>query len=162
MLNLVLLAMAAATPTHTVPGVAGLQGCWKAPGQVLGKDAESVARGEWHLGGRYFMLHLRSVSREKPYEASLVYGAGNKPEALNSYWMDSFGGAYSTPGKGVATGDGLSVVYAYPDSIYTNRFTRAGKGWRWTIMEQASGKPERMFAQYNLTRTSCRGMKFDF
>ncbi|HEX5259756.1 MAG TPA: hypothetical protein VFW35_13375 [Sphingomicrobium sp.] len=161
MLELLILA-AVAAPSNAVPAVGGLEGCWKAPGQVRGTDATSIARGEWHLGGRYFILHLKAVAKKDPYEASLLYGAGEKPDSINAYWMDTFGGAYSTSGKGAATGDGFDVVYAYPDSVYTNRFTRAGKGWRWTIMEQASGKPEKLFAEYRLTPTACRGMKFDF
>jgi hypothetical protein len=163
MLNLLLLAAATATPPNARPAaVGGLEGCWRAPGQVAGKDATSVARGEWHMGKRYFMLHLRSVAPKDPYEASLVYGAGDKPEAISGYWMDSFGGAYATPGAGTARSDGFSVVYTYPDSVYANRFTRAGNGWRWTIMEKRPGKSEKLFAEYNLTRASCQGMKFDF
>ena len=165
MLGFVVLAVAAAAaqPANTAPAVlGGLEGCWKAPGQVLGKDAASVARGEWHLGGRYFMLHLRAVSPKQPYEAALLYGAGEKPTAINAFWADSFGGAFSTPGTGAVASDGFAVTYAYPDSTYINRFTRSGKGWRWTITEQAAGKPDKLFAQYNLTPASCRGMKFDF
>jgi hypothetical protein len=161
MFQLLILAAVAAS-AGTVPAVGGLEGCWKAPGQVLGRDATSLARGEWHLGGRYFLLHLRSVAEKNPYEASLVYGAGDKPDSISGYWMDTFGGAYSTPGTGAVTSDGFNVVYTYPDSVYTNRFTRVGKGWRWTIMEKAAGKPEKLFGEYNLAPASCRGMKFGF
>jgi hypothetical protein len=156
------VAAAVAAPPNAIPTIGGLEGCWKAPGKVQGKEATSIARGEWHLGRRYFMLHLRSVSRKKPYEASLLYGAGDKPEAINAYWMDSFGGAYSTAGKGTVTNDGFTVVYTYPDSLYTNRFERTGNGWRWTIMEKVPDKPGRLFAEYNLVHASCRGMTFDF
>jgi len=158
-----LLALAALASADQIPAaVGGLQGCWKASGQVLGKDATSVARGEWHLGRRYFMLHLRSVARKEPYEASLVYGAGDRPGAITAFWMDSFGGAYSTAGKGAATSDGFNVVYTYPDSAYTNRFSRSPKGWQWTIVEEVPGKPAKVFAKYDLRRANCRGIKFQF
>ncbi|MFS0737202.1 hypothetical protein ABC347_09145 [Sphingomonas sp. 1P06PA] len=52
------LMLMAATPAYIVPpglaGVAGLQGCWRVSGQVQGKDSPSIARGEWHLGRRFF------------------------------------------------------------------------------------------------------------
>ena len=160
---LALLALVAlASADQVPPEVGGLQGCWKVSGQVLGKDATSVARGEWHLGHRYFMLHLRSVVQKNPYEASLIYGAGDKPGSINSFWMDSFGGAFSTSGKGAATSDGFEIVYTYPDSAYTNHFTRSPKGWHWTILEEVPGKPKKVFAEYKLARASCKGIKFDF
>jgi len=141
----------------------GLEGCWKAPGQVRGKDATSVARGEWHLGRRYFVLHLRSVPPAQPYEAAITYGAGERAGSLGSFWMDTFGGLYEPSlGLGTVDGDGFSLDYRFPDAVYHNRFERVGRGWRWTIVEQAPGKPEKLFARYDLTAANCRAMKFGF
>ena len=155
-------AVAAGTQTPGLKALDALAGCWKAPGQARSKDATSIARGEWRMGGRYFILHVRAVAAKDPYEAALLYGAGEKPEGLTAFWMDSFGGAFSTSGTGAATSDGFSVEYRYPDAVYTNRFVRVGKGWRWTILEQATGKPQTLFAEYRLTPASCRGMTFSF
>lgn len=164
-----MLALAAVeSPNFVPPVVGGLEGCWKAPGQVLGKDATSIARGEWQIGHLYFVLHLRSVAPGQPYEAAIIYGAGRAgapPElqsegSIGSYWLDTFGGAGPVKTSGSATPTGFSVVYDYGDSIYTNRFERKAAGWRWTIMEQDSGKPEKLFAEYNLVPATCRGMKF--
>lgn len=147
------------------PGLAalsGLAGCWQVVGQVRGKDATSIARGEWHLGGRYFMLHLRSVTT-RPYEAAISYGAGEKPEAIGSFWMDTFGGMYEpSMGLGELTPGGFTLSYRFPDAIYVNRFERQGKGWRWTITEQSAGKPDRPFANYRFTPAKCSGMRFGF
>jgi hypothetical protein len=164
MLSLLVLAAAAVPPSNVVPPiVGGLAGCWRAPGQVRGKDATSVARGSWHLGRRYFMLQLRSVVPKSPYEAEIVYGGGEKRGGVGSFWMDSFGGAYGPSlGTGAVTRDGFSLDYRFPDSVYTNRFTRNGKGWRWMIMEKATGKPAKLFARYDLKPASCRGISFDF
>ena len=141
----------------------GLEGCWNAPGQVRGKDATSVVRGEWHLGRRYFVLHLRSVPPAQAYEAAITYGAGEKPGRVGSFWMDTFGGLYEPSlGLGAASSDGFSIDYRFPDAIYHNRFERLGRGWRWTIVEQAPGKPDKLFAEYKLAPASCRGMTFDF
>lgn len=164
---MLLLSVAAALTANVpqTPGLkalVGLAGCWSAPGQVRGKDATSVARGEWHLGKRYFILHLHSIAPKLPYEAAIVYGAGQKPEEIGSFWMDTFGGAYGTMGAGAPDAAGFTVIYTYPDSVYTNRFERMGKGWKWTIMEKAPDKPERLFAEYNLTPRTCSGAKFDF
>ncbi len=164
---LALLVSAAALAPYAQPpglkGVSGLAGCWKAPGQVRGKDANSVARGSWHLGGRYFTLQLKSVTPKQPYEASITYGAGEKPDEIGSLWMDTFGGLYEPSlGLGTATSTRFILRYRFPDALYVNRFERAGKGWTWTIVEHAAGRPDKLFARYDLTPASCRGMTFDF
>jgi hypothetical protein len=161
---LLLFAAAAAAASNMVPAaVGGLEGCWRAPGEVRGKDATSVARGEWHLGRRYFVLHLRSVSPAQPYEAAITYGGGEKAGEVGSFWMDTFGGLYQPSlGLGAVTRDGFALDYRFLDAVYRNRFERLGKGWRWTIVEHAAGKPDKQFARYDLTRTSCRGIRFDF
>ena len=163
---IVWLALAAALPAYTQPPglrtVGGLAGCWTAPGQVRGKDARSVARGEWHLGGRYFVLHLKAVTKQ-PYEAAITYGAGEKPGAIGSFWADTFGGLYEPSlGLGAAMADGFALAYRFPDAVYANRFVRHGNDWTWTIYEQAPGKPDKLFARYELTSASCKGMRFDF
>lgn len=161
---LLFLAALAVPPANIVPAaVGGLDGCWKAPGEVRGKDAASVARGEWHLGRRYFVLHLRSVASAQPYEAAITYGAGEKRGQVGSFWTDTFGGLYQPSlGLGAVTKDGFWLDYRFPDAVYHNSFERVGNGWRWTIVEQAAGKPDKLFARYELTRASCRGIRFDF
>lgn len=160
------LAAAAAVvvqPNRVPAEVGGLAGCWKVAGQVRGKDATSIAKGEWHLGRRYFALHLRSVPPAQPYEAAIYYGAGEKAGAVGSFWMDTFGGLYEpSMGLGSVTAHGFSLDYRFPDAVYTNRFKRVGKGWSWTIVEKAKGKPDRPFAEYKLSPASCAGMRFDF
>lgn len=156
-------AAAAAAPSNAVPDVVGgLQGCWNAPGSVRGKPAPSIARGDWHIDGLYFMLQLKSLVAGKPYKAAIIYGQGQKPGSIYSYWLDVVGGAAPTPQTGAPTKDGFMVAYDFGDSVYTNRFIKVGTGWTWTIIEQAKGKPERLFAEYKLTPTTCRGKKFDF
>lgn len=159
------IALAAAVaPLNSVPAVVGgLAGCWTAPGQVRGKDSTSVARGEWHLGGRYFMLHLKSVMPKSAYEAAIAYGAGEKGGEVGSFWMDTFGGMYQpSMGLGQTTGDGFELDYRFPDAVYANRFERKGRRWTWTITERAPGKPDKLFARYELTPASCSGMRFGF
>ncbi|HEY7959458.1 MAG TPA: hypothetical protein VID20_05295 [Sphingomicrobium sp.] len=161
-----LLAASLSKDTPQTPGLkalSALAGCWKAPAQVRGKDSTSIIRGEWHLGGRYFILHVRSVPPAQPYEAAITYGAGEKPNAIGSFWMDTFGGLYEPSlGLGHVTADGFTLDYRFPDAVYTNDFTHVGKGWRWTILEKPKDKPERLFAQYDLTPASCAGMNFGF
>lgn len=162
-----LLAFSAALPPYTQPAglkaLGGLAGCWRAPGQVRGRDATSVARGEWHLGGRYFVLHLKALTPKRPYEAAITYGAGEKPGEIGSFWMDTFGGLYEPSlGLGRMTDDGFALDYRFPDAVYANRFARRGKGWTWTITETAPRKPDRLFARYELTRASCKGMTLGF
>jgi hypothetical protein len=163
MLGIIMLAAASIAPNVVPSAVGGLAGCWKAPGHVRGADATSIARGEWHLGRRYFVLHLRSVPPAKPYEAAITYGAGEKSGAVGSFWMDTFGGLYQPSlGLGTVDPDGFTVDYRFPDAVYHNRFERIGRGWRWTILEKAPGKPDKLFAQYDLMPASCRAMNFGF
>jgi len=103
------------------------------------------------------------VPPAQPYEAAIAYGAGEKPGEVGSFWMDTFGGLYQPSlGLGAVTGDGFMLDYRFPDAVYANRFVRSEKAWRWTIVEQAPGKPEKLFAEYRFTPAACRGMKFDF
>lgn len=162
MILVIALAATAYAQTPGLKAVGGLAGCWRAPGQVRGRDATSVARGQWHLGGRYLVLQLKSVTK-RPYEAAITYGAGAKPDKIGSFWMDTFGGLYEPSlGLGGVTADGFQLRYRFPDAVYANRFERRGKGWRWTIVEQAAGKPDKLFARYDLTPASCAGMRFGF
>jgi len=160
---LALLLAAAITP-NSVPAIVGaLEGCWKAPGEVRGKNATSVARGEWHLGRRYFVLHLKSVPPAQAYEAAIAYGAGEKKGGIGSFWMDTFGGL-SEPSLGLGTvnSDGFDLDYKFKDAVYHNSFQRTGKGWRWTITERPPGNPPKLFARYDFTPASCRGLAFGF
>ncbi|KPF67846.1 hypothetical protein IP88_12160 [alpha proteobacterium AAP81b] len=155
-----------ATPAYTVPPglavVGGLQGCWQVSGQVQGKASPSIARGQWHLGRRYFTLHLRATGAD-PYEAAITYGAGAQPRAIGSVFLDSFGGLYEPSlGLGALERRGFVQRYRFADATYLNRFSRAGTGWRWTITEQAKGKPPSVFADYDLRPAPCRGMQFDY
>ena len=163
MLILIAATAAAVVLSNLVPAVVGgLAGCWTAPGHVRGKDATSIARGEWHLGRRYFMLHLKAVTKQ-PYEAAISYGAGQKPGEIGSFWMDTFGGLYQpSMGLGHVTPNGFTLDYRFPDAVYINRFARAGSGWTWAITEKPNGTPGRLFAEYRLSPASCSGMKFDY
>ena len=42
------IAAAAPAPNAVPSVVGGLSGCWDVTGQVRGKDAPSIARGDWH------------------------------------------------------------------------------------------------------------------
>lgn len=160
------LLMIAATPAYAVPpglaALGGLHGCWRVSGQVEGKDAPGIARGAWRLGRRYFTLHLRAGGAE-PYEAAITYGAGKLPQAIGSVFSDTFGGMYEPSwGLGEITDGGFVQRYRFPGTVYLNRFVRAGNRWRWSIIAQAAGKADVVFADYTLTAASCRGMRFDY
>lgn len=159
------MMMFLATPSYTVPpglsAVAGLQGCWRVRGQVQGRASPSIARGEWHLGKRYFTLHLRAIGSD-PYEAAITYGAGAQPQAIGSVFSDTFGGLYEPSlGLGGSENGGFVQRYRFADATYVNRFSRDGSGWRWTITEQPKDKPSSVFADYHLRPAPCRGMRFD-
>lgn len=160
------MLMLAALPAYTAPpgltAVGGLAGCWQAVGTVRGRDATSVARGEWHLGGRYFQFHLHATG-PRPYEAAITFGAGERPQAIGSVFSDTFGGLYEPSlGSGGTDADGFVQRYRFTDAVYVNRFVRSGDGWRWTITEQTEGKPDAGFADYRLRRTPCHGLRFDW
>jgi hypothetical protein len=160
------LMLMLATPAYTVPPglaeVAGLQGCWRVSGQVQGQDSPSIARGQWHLGQRYFTLHLRATGSD-PYEAAITYGAGEQPRAIGSVFLDTFGGLYEPSlGLGELEQGGFVQRYRFSDATYLNRFRRSGTGWRWTITEQREDGPSSLFADYHLRPAPCRGMRFDY
>lgn len=154
------------TSAYTVPPglavVGGLQGCWRISGQVQGNNSPSFARGEWHLGRRYFTLHLRATG-SNPYEAAITYGAGEQPQAIGSVFSDTFGGLYEPSlGLGELEQGGFVQRYRFSNATYLNRFSRSGSGWRWTITEQPKDKPSSVFADYRLRPAPCRGIRFDY
>jgi hypothetical protein len=164
---LLTVLMMLATPAYTVPpglaGVSELKGCWRVSGKTLGEHTTATARGQWHLGGRYFNLQLRTTGSD-PYEASITYGAGKEPRAIGSVFLDTTGGLYEPSlGLGELEEAGFVQRYRFPESDYLNRFTRTDTGWRWTITVQAKGKPDSVFADYHLRRSaSCPGVQFEY
>lgn len=161
---MLMVLMAAVTPAPPVPpGLAvagGLVGCWQVAGQVRGRDAASIARGEWHLGRRYVTLHLRTTGA-RAYEAAITFGAGERPQAIGSVFSDTFGGMYEPSfGAGETEATGFVQQYRFPDAIYVNRFVRVAGGWHWTITERSAGKADSLFADYHLRPASCRSMRF--
>jgi hypothetical protein len=160
------LMLMLATPAYTVPPglavVGGLQGCWRVSGQVQGKDSPSIARGQWHLGQRYFTLNLRAMGSD-PYETAITYGGGQQPRAIGSMFLDTFGGLYEPSlGLGELEEGGFVQRYRFSDATYLNRFSRSGAGWRWTITEERKDKAPSVFADYQLRPAPCRGMQFDY
>lgn len=160
------LAFAIAQQVPRTPGleaVSGLEGCWRVTGRVEGQVAPGFAKGEWHLGGRYLMLHLRVPRPGDEYEAAITYGAGERPNEIGSLFSDTFGGLYGPSlGAGAKTSTGFEQRYRFPDSVYLNRFERQQGGWHWTILEQVTGREDRVFADYQLEPSSCDGMNFTF
>lgn len=155
-----------ATPAYSVPpglaGVAGLQGCWRVTVKTLGENTSAIARGQWHLGRRYFNLQLRTIGSD-PYEASIAYGAGEQPRAFGSVFLDKTGGLYE-PSLGLRELEqgGFVQRYRFPGAVYLDRFERTKSRWRWTITEQTKDKPTSVFADYHLRSAPCRGKRFDF
>lgn len=157
------LALALTQQVSRTPGMEAVEGCWRVTGQTQGEDSPGFAKGEWRLGGRYFMLHFRAPKPGDEYEAAITYGAGERPDELGSLFSDTFGGLYGPSlGAGARTSAGFEQRYRFPDSVYLNRFERRQSGWHWTILEQRQGRPDRVFADYRLEPASCTGMRFTF
>lgn len=160
------LAVAVAQQVTRAPGleaVGGLEGCWLVTGHVQGQDAPGFAKGEWHLGGRYLMFHLRVPRPGDEYESAITYGAGEQPNEIGSLFSDTFGGLYGPSlGAGTRTDAGFEQRYRFPNTVYLNRFERQQGGWHWTIVEQVEGREDRVFADYRLAPSNCDGMVFTF
>ncbi|MBB5711108.1 hypothetical protein [Sphingomonas xinjiangensis] len=156
---LAVLALIAADPAHAA--LTGLAGCWEAPGAVMGKPVRTRVRGSWRLGERYLMLEMHGLDPGDPYDAAVVMGHHDQTK-LSGWWMDSFGAGYSTAGNGMVESGALRIDYRYPESTYRNVLTPEGQGWRWTIVEQKPGTPDKPFAAYTLTRSPCNGSEATF
>ena len=142
--------------------VNALVGCWTGPGQVRGTPTDNDVEVKPRLDGKYVTVAVTSRDPKHPYRAVVViaWAGGRK---LTSFWMDSFGGEYSSTGAGLVAADGsLEITYPYPDADFVNTFTRRGGGLSWTITEKKHGAPGRNFATYNLSSMSCDGRRVDF
>jgi hypothetical protein len=100
------------------------------------------------------LLELHGLNPRDPYDAAIIMAEAG-PGMMNGWWMDSFGGPGSAAGKGGVIGSGFSISYDYGASVFINRFTPRGRGWRWQIDSQASGKPAKVFASYTLAPARC-------
>lgn len=149
----------AADPAHAA--LDRLAGCWDAPGEVMGKQVQGRVRGAWRLGGRYLLLEWHGLDPADPYDAAIVIGDHDKIK-IRSAWMDSFGAGNGATGQGEVKDGTIAVDYAYPESVYANRWAPDGKGWRWTIVERKRDGSEKPFASYRLTPVACGDTQFAF
>ncbi len=139
----------------------GLVGCWKAPGQVMGKPVQNFVRGTKRLDGKYLVLELNGTDVADPYDAAVVLGARDDKN-ITSFWLDSFGAGGSAKGDGTAIDGKVEINFPYPDAVYTNRLVKAGSTWRWTINTMKPDGSAELFADYTLSAVACKGKKFKF
>ena len=143
-------------------GVNALVGCWTGPGQVRGTPTDNDVEVKPRLDGKYVTVAVNSRDPKHPYRAVVVIGWASARK-LTSFWMDSFGGEYSSTGSGLVAADGsLEITYPYPDADFVNTFTRHGDGLSWTITEKKHGGADRNFATYTLSHASCDGRHIEF
>lgn len=139
-----------------------MEGCWQVDGVVQGKPARNLAKVSPRLGGRYSLLELHGLDPADPYDAAIIMAPDEKPGSIVGYWLDSFGGAFSTSGRGRVEKDGMAIDFVYPDATFINQFSPEGEGWRWSIINRSSSGSESLFARYTMMRTSCEGFRSVF
>ena len=75
--------------------------------------------------------------------------------------MDSFGGEYTSLGRGSVVPGRIRIDYPYPKAVFPNLIEEKGQGWSWTITSRpAAGGPETPFARYTLQRAPCSRARF--
>jgi hypothetical protein len=138
-----------------------LAGCWSVTGVVRGKPVTNLAKGQWVLGGAYFLLQLKTPPAEKPYQAAIFFGRMEKGEVL-VHWLDPFGAELSQyPGRGTETATGVDATWAYPDGPTRNQISLLPGGrWRMLVTETPTGKPMDVFSDYVFAPMACGGEVF--
>jgi len=133
-----------------------LAGCWSVTGVVRGKPVTNLAKGQWVLGGAYFLLQLKTPPGEKPYQAAIFFGRTDKGEIV-VHWLDAFGAEYSQfSGRGLETATGANTSFPYPDGPTRNQISLLPGGrWRMLVTEQPTGKPIDVFSDYVFAPSAC-------
>lgn len=161
-------AVAAEPGTPPVPAaVDQFEGCWQGDGMVLGKATRVTLRARPIVERAMTLFEVESVATADPkdrYAAHLLFaGSGSAgkpaPDRVWSFWADSFGGAFTATGEGIARSDGFDVDYRYPEDVFVNRWRVQGRELRWTVVSRAGDGPEKPFATYVFRRASCARRK---
>ena len=106
-----------ATAQNAAATLDSLVGCWKAPGQVMGKPVENFVRGTKRLDSKYLVLELHGIDTADPYDAAVVMGARDEKN-VTSFWMDSFGASGAAKGDGTATDGKVEINFPYPELTF--------------------------------------------
>ena len=133
-----------------------LTGCWDATGQLRGKPAHSLARGQWAIDRKYFLLQLVGAPGGKHYAAAIFFGE-QADGRIVAHWLDMFGAEFSQYlGRGTATATTVVTDFAYPDGPTRNEISLLPDGkWRMLVTETPAGKPQDVFSDYRFTRARC-------
>jgi len=155
-------ALLTAGPAASAPKIFdALAGCWTVTGVVRGKPIENLARGQWAIDGKYFLLQLVGAPSGKPYAAALFFGQ-KADGGVVVHWLDIFGADESQYlGRGQATATTVVTDFPYPDGPTRNEISLEPDGrWRMLVTETPAGKPKAVFSDYQFTHATCGAARF--
>jgi hypothetical protein len=136
-----------------------LAGRWTMTGTVRGKPATYRLDATWTLQRRFLELHMTDVHTPPAYEARVFVGADTLPGHYLAHWLDNFGAAYSVPpATGRASGDTLTLDFAYPGGPFHDTFVydREADAWRIRLEALDSAGGRTLFAEYQARRRPVR------
>ncbi|WP_220093256.1 hypothetical protein [Swingsia samuiensis] len=139
--------------------ITSLTGCWHGEGEVMGKPVTITIVAKSIVQNAMFSIDVDSVAKEDPsdrYSAHLIFG-GDKPLSEKSdkpiigFWSDSFGGSFSSLGKGISNFNGFEITYG----SFINKWKKSGEKLNWNITSKDKKGKLYSFASYSLTKTIC-------
>jgi catechol 2,3-dioxygenase-like lactoylglutathione lyase family enzyme len=158
------VARAAEPGTAPVPAaVVALNGCWDGRGEVMGKAVTMAIAAKPIVQDALLAVDAesRAVADDKDrYSAHLIFGGANKApgataDPIVGFWADSFGGAFTTLGRGESRSGGFDIAYQYPDNAFVNRWRVDGNRLTWQIVARNGKGVEKPFASYALRKAAC-------
>jgi hypothetical protein len=132
-----------------------LAGRWTMTGTVRGRPATYRLDAAWTLQRRFLELHMIDVHTPPAYEARVFVGPDTVPGRYLTHWLDNFGAAFSVPpATGRASGDTLTLDFAYPTGPFHDTFAydRAADAWRIRLEVVDSAGGRKLFAEYQARR----------
>jgi len=134
--------------------IENLVGDWKLTRKVRGTDVKNTVKAEWVLNHQFLQVHMKDVANPPTYEALVLIGYSNADKQYVAHWCDTFGGKFSSVGRGKRSGDSIEFEFKYADGPFFNTFTWDAKAKGWTCRMEAVGKDGKraLFAEDTLRR----------
>ncbi len=134
--------------------IENLVGQWKVSRQVGDRSVTNDLEARWVLEHQFLQIHMRDVRGASEYEALVLVGCMDPDKEYVAHWCDTFGGAFSSLGKGRRSGNAIAFEFPYSSGPFFNTWTWDPETKGWTFrMEQTDAHGKRVpFALDKLRR----------
>jgi hypothetical protein len=131
-----------------------LAGNWTITRQVRGKEVHNTMTAQWVLNHQFLQLHMKDTADPPQYEAIVLIGYSHADQQYIAHWCDTYGGKFSSTGKGKRIGNSIEFQFDY-ESPFFNTFTwdESARSWTFKMESQDKDGKRQLFAIDTLRRS---------